>query len=55
MDKGDLVPDASYHSNITSEVETRNQGFTVSGGISAGRRTFLESKDQSITATVALE
>ena len=62
MDKGDLVPDEVTIKMLESEVDKNPQsaGFLFDGfprtlAQAAALDAFLESKNQSITATVALE
>ncbi|TDP57825.1 adenylate kinase [Flavobacterium dankookense] len=62
MDKGDLVPDEVTIQMLQSEVDKNPQsaGFLFDGfprtlAQAAALDKFLETKDQSITATVALE
>ena len=62
MDKGDLVPDEVTIKMLESEVDKNPQsaGFLFDGfprtlAQAAALDIFLESKNQSITATVALE
>ena len=62
MDKGDLVPDEVTIQILQSEVDKNPQsaGFLFDGfprtlAQAAALDAFLESKNQSITATVALE
>ena len=62
MDKGDLVPDEVTIQMLQSEVDrnTQSAGFLFDGfprtlAQAAALDAFLESKNQSITATVALE
>ena len=62
MDKGDLVPDEVTIKMLQSEVDNnpKSAGFLFDGfprtiAQAKALDAFLESKDQSITATVALE
>lgn len=62
MDKGDLVPDEVTIQMLQSEVDKNPQsaGFLFDGfprtlAQAAALDNFLESKDQNITATVALD
>ena len=62
MDKGDLVPDEVTIQMLQSEVDKNPQsaGFLFDGfprtlAQAAALDVFLESKNQSVTATVALE
>lgn len=62
MDKGDLVPDAVTIQMLQSEVDKNPQssGFLFDGfprtiAQAEALDAFLESKNQSITATIALE
>ncbi|EKT4551131.1 adenylate kinase [Flavobacterium psychrophilum] len=62
MDKGDLVPDAVTIKMLESEVDKNqhSKGFLFDGfprtlAQAAALDTFLASKDQEITATIALE
>ena len=62
MDKGDLVPDAVTIQMLQSEVDANPQssGFLFDGfprtiAQAEALDAFLESKNQSITATIALE
>ncbi|WP_293890087.1 adenylate kinase [Flavobacterium sp.] len=62
MDKGDLVPDEVTIQMLQSEVDKNPQsaGFLFDGfprtlAQAAALDTFLETKNQSVTATVALE